>query len=165
MMVVGQGQHQPMNGSPYPSELLVRLVGLRARCNLNTPAGVYLNLENAARNGRVCILADRHGRPCGYVAFANLNKESFVRFRHHGELPKNAWEWNEGHLVVVADCMWRSLELADLLRQLREAVGRVRVVGYRRDGRIKICTRQHKIFRFADIKLLTLDDKIDSGIR
>jgi hypothetical protein len=143
-----------MNAPPNPNELLVRLLGLRARCNLDTPSSVYLKLESATRHGHVSILTDRHGRPCGYVAFARLNKESFVRFRHHGELPENAWEWNEGYLVVVADCMWKRIELAELLRQLREAVGRVRVVGYRRDEGIKICTRQHKIFRLAEIKLL-----------
>jgi hypothetical protein len=144
-----------MNTPQNPDELLVRLLGLRARCNLNTPSSVFLELESATRYGSVRILADRHGRPCGYVALASLNKESFVRFRHHGELPKNAWEWNEGHLVVVADCMWKSLKLAELLRQLREAVGRARVVGYRRDGLTKICTRRHNIFRFAEIKQLT----------
>lgn len=134
------------------NDLLVRLLGLRARYNLDTPFGVYLELESAVRHGGVRILLDRHGRACGYVAFANLGKESFVRFRHHGKLPKDAWEWNEGHLLVIADCVWKNLKLAELLRQLREAVGRARVIGYRRGGIFKICARRNKIFRFIEIK-------------
>lgn len=130
--------------------MLTLLLSLRARNNLNTPPHVFLKLERATRQGTLKVLLNRHSRACGYLAYAKLNKESFSRFRHHGKLPENAWEWDEGHLVVVADCMWKSLSLVELRRQLRDAVGYARVVAYERGGVIKIWLRRNKLSHFSE---------------
>ena len=137
---------QPDNGS----EALIQLLSLRARNSLDTPPGVFLTLEKAARKHGVSILRNGRGRACGYVAYAQLNKESFALFRSRGMLPHNSWEWDEGNFVIIADCMWKNLKFAECRRQLREAIGRARVIGYIRDGEVKIWSLRNKIFRLVE---------------
>lgn len=139
-----------MDSLENANEILVKLLSLRARNSLSTHPDIFLALQKATLRKTVIFLVGRSGRACGYFAYAGLNKESFSRFRDQGALPNNSWEWDEGRLLIVVDCMWRNISFSECRRQLREAIGRARIFAYQRNGVIKIWAKRSTFFHLIE---------------
>jgi hypothetical protein len=102
--------------------LLCNMLEARARNGLVTTPEQFSQLRSSAANGTAMIFKDVLYRPIGYIAWANVNKESILRLSTLGKFPCYPYEWNEGGVFLLLDVVFdgdsRRYGLSELKRVL-----------------------------------------------
>lgn len=130
-----------MNAEQNREKLLLDIFMLRARLGLNTPPRVALNLGNSMRHGAVKIFYDCYQRPVGYVAWADINKESLLRLVQKGKFPSYIYEWSEGGFRLVVDAAFQRTKLVSAPRQVAIFMRSKRLLLWVRRGRLVVYAR------------------------
>jgi hemolysin-activating ACP:hemolysin acyltransferase len=130
-------------------EVLLEALELRARFRMETPPESLLYLTRSARKGMLRILRDKLRRPVGYVAWAEVNKESLRRMQRVGLDMLAHYEWDEGHLVVIVDAAFAPGRARCLAQPLMAAFARRRVVVLARSHAFSLYARSGAGFRHA----------------
>lgn len=108
--------------------VLLEALELRVRFRMKTSPEALLYLARSARKGMLRILRDTLRRPIGYVAWAEVNKESLRRMQRVGLGMLAHYEWDEGRLVVIVDAAFAPGRARSLAQPLTAAFARRRVV-------------------------------------
>jgi hemolysin-activating ACP:hemolysin acyltransferase len=102
--------------------------------------------------GQYTLIKDRSGVNHGFVAWAEVNSESFRQFLNSGKLPRYYYEWKEGYSVILTDlkpfgdvsCMRKHLTSVFFRFRLLAFVHRGRLsVYYRSKGKFKRVQRKN----------------------
>lgn len=118
-----------------------RVIDIRISSALNTPAHLLAALKNSAMSGQIEVFNSTANNPIAYVAWANVNKESFLMMSKTKQMPPFFYEWNEGKLMVIYDVVflpkWGTLAKAELLNFLLQK----RFVAFLKRGRLHLWTK------------------------
>lgn len=122
-------------------------MNLRALKRLDTPVPDLERLILAAQSGILDILWAEMGRPIGYIACANISKETLRLILRGGHAPKYPYEWNEGGILLIYEVVLLAEWNLFARRQLIEKIRRSRAVVFARRGRMRVYVRRrNRIF-------------------
>lgn len=121
--------------------LLSDVIDARITAGLNTHPQLLGYLKHSAMEGRIKIFRSPAKTPIGYVAWANVNKYSFLMTTKTRQMSPYLYEWSEGRLMIVYDIVfapqWNLIARKALLRFLRKK----RFVSFLRRGRLHLWVR------------------------
>jgi hemolysin-activating ACP:hemolysin acyltransferase len=121
---------------------LYALLSIRDEFELDTPHHILRQLRNCAAHGNYALLEDGVGRTTGYIAWANVCKESWLQFVETGKVPLYPYEWNEGRLVLITDIVLGSQSARLALRsKIAELFSRRRAMAFVRENSLCIYRR------------------------
>lgn len=116
---------------------LLDIVRFRIRNQLDTTAFLQSSILDAILNDSVRIFRGECGEIIGYVAWANIKRETLNYIYRTQTLPHYAYEWHEGKIKLFFDTAlcnrWRFLARYYLFQFLRKH----RLFAYYRKGRIR----------------------------
>lgn len=136
------------------NEHFVRVLGLRMREGLDTPANLMKALYLAAAAGNIVIFHDRFERPAGYVAWAGLAKETVRQTLKSGELRLRAEDLNEGHFIYVVDVMIRRSSALTLKHAFAHLPVKSRLLLYSRANELRaVRIVDHKFVLYGKAKV------------
>lgn len=99
-------------------------------------------LKNSALTGKAQILCNELGEKKGYIAWADVNRETLDQLFYTGKFPHYVYEWDEGKIRLVLEISIEPASRRAILRQLRRLLRSWRVVAYkRRDLRVFVRRR------------------------
>lgn len=130
-----------MNHDAEALSLLSDVLDARIASGLNTPPQLLGHLKSSAMDGRIKIFRSTTKVPIGYVAWANVNKYSFLMTTKTRQMPPYLYEWSEGRLMIVYDVVfapqWNLIAKKALLKFLKKK----RFVSFFRRGRLHLWVR------------------------
>lgn len=121
---------------------LSALLEVRGELQLDTPHVTLRNLRNCARHGTFEVLNDELGRANGYVAWADINKESWRSLCERGQPPSHVFEWNEGRLLLLLDIAVGRNHRHQLRASLERLFASRRAIAFLRRGSVHIYARR-----------------------
>lgn len=128
---------------------LCALMALRGELQLDTPHATMQSLRNSAQFGTFEMLCNQLGRNCGYLAWADISKESWRALCERGQFPHYAYEWSEGRLLLLHDVVLAPGMRTVLRRELRRLFARRRAVVFIRRGTMRIYARRQGRLRLV----------------
>lgn len=123
--------------------LLIEALELRAMNGLNTPPDLFVKLRNCAYANTLIIFKDQLNRQIGYLAFAEVNKESVLRFLKAGIIPFYSYEWGEGCISLIIDILVQKSSSFDAVRQLKEVLYSKRVIIFSKRNKRKLYLKKN----------------------
>lgn len=120
---------------------LCAILAVRSQLQLDTPHATLQQLRNCAQFGTFEVLYDALGRARGYMAWADINKESWRALCERGQLPGYPFEWNEGRLLLLLDVVLAPGQRHALRVSLEGAFGARRAILFLRRGRVHMYAR------------------------
>lgn len=127
-----------------------------AMCDLRSNTGATINtellrqLKYSALAGTCKIFKDQFERRTGYIAWANINRESLQKIKRSGRFPSFSYEWDEGYITLVLD-MAGSLRHRDIKHELRRNFSSHRAIAFINKNRLRLYVRKRGLFRSVDI--------------
>lgn len=132
--------------SPTTNDVVAELLSIRSSGGYATSSEAAETLLRSAKRGQTAVLKDDFERPAGYIAWARINKESYVNFINSGKFPKYHYEWAEGHIILLADVVAYQGAAKFLRRLLLECFGGHRVVVFVRASVVSVYARRRGRF-------------------
>lgn len=120
---------------------LSALLAVRGELQLDTPHATLQALRNCAQFGTFEVLHNELGRNNGYVAWADINKESWRVLCQRGQPPSHMFEWNEGRLLLLLDIALARGQRHQLRASLERLFTGRRAVAFLRRGSVHIYAR------------------------
>lgn len=117
------------------------LVEMRCNLQLDTPLATMQNLRNCARFSTFEVLHDDMGRTAGYLAWADINKESWRALCERAQPPRHVFEWKEGRLLLLLDVALAPGNRHQLRASLERLFAARRAVAFLRRGSLRIYAR------------------------
>lgn len=131
---------------------LVELLALRAQYGFITSPACFINLRRSAGRNLTYIFRNELERPIGYIAWANINKESFVRLQKTGIMPTFPYEWDEGRLTLVVDMAFGKGHTKHLRATLSTFLSRKRVVIFLKRKCLSVYSKKEGQFKLVSKK-------------
>jgi hypothetical protein len=128
---------------------LIELLELRARSGSDISPVVFRNLLRSEERGMTHVFKSDLNRAIGYVAWANISKESLVRLRNDGVMPNLLGEWEEGHVLLLIDIILLRGTVGSLRDTLTYFARNRRVVIYLRRGCLWMFVRRGGAFQLT----------------
>ncbi|MRV74359.1 hypothetical protein GJ700_21870 [Duganella sp. FT92W] len=125
------------------------ILAVRCELQLDTPHATLQALRNCAQSGTFDVLHNELGRANGYVAWADINKESWRALCERGRLPSYAFEWNEGRLLLLLDIALARAQRHALRTSLERLFATRRAVVFLRRGCVHIYARSQGRMRLV----------------
>ncbi len=88
------------------NQLAFSALALRIQAGESASWQELLAIRNAAENKTLTILLDDDGLEVGYIAWANINKETALKLLQSGAFPHYPYEWSEGNICLIDDIMF-----------------------------------------------------------
>jgi hypothetical protein len=85
---------------------LANVIEVRESAGASTSPQLLGALKNAASDGRIYICKSPVGTPVGYMAWANVTKETLIGVNATKAMPSYHYEWAEGKLMLIFDVMF-----------------------------------------------------------
>jgi len=104
------------------------LLDIRAQYSISTSAETLVMLRNSVKNNLYYIFKNEFSRPIGYLAWARINKESFLELSRSTKMPVYEYEWDEGNIIVLTDVLHKSQSAFQLRGELVKIFHRARIV-------------------------------------
>ncbi|TDF39689.1 hypothetical protein EYS14_09290 [Alteromonadaceae bacterium M269] len=95
---------------------------VRLKTNLLTYPQQYKALVYSINSDCYKFLYSPVGKVCGYIIWANLNRESVFRFERQSIGPTYPYEWIEGDILLVLDIVVEPQFRLDVLPELRRFI-------------------------------------------
>ena len=130
------------------------LIDIHTTFGIEVTVRTLANLRAATLAGTFHVLKDPFYKNTGYVAWASVNKESFLSMRETGISPKYPYEWKEGGLAFVTDLLYRARSKLGLRKILLDLFKQRRVVAFCRKDVVSIYRRDGEKFRLVSKKRL-----------
>lgn len=122
-------------------DLLLDAIDARVASGLSTPPQLLGCLKRSAMNQQIKIFRSPAKAPIGYVAWANVNKYSFLMMSKTKQMPPYLYEWSEGRLLVIYDIafapQWSYIARKALIKFLKKK----RFVSFLRRGRLHLWSK------------------------
>lgn len=103
-------------------------------------------LKNSAITGHCKILCNELGDRMGYIAWAEINRESLDQLYYTGKFPNYVYEWEEGKIRLILEISLEPANRRALIRELRQLLRSWRVFAYKR-RELRVYVRRHRIHR------------------
>lgn len=118
------------------------------RQELSLPIEPYLKqwIEYSVISNTYQILMDQEDNPCGYIIWANVNRETIQRIIRVGVYPKFIYEWREGGICLILDIFNRFEKSPFVASQLNSFVRKKRIISYKRNGKPILKYRKKNLF-------------------
>lgn len=128
---------------------LCLMLALRGELQLDTPHATLQGLRNSAQFNTFELLCNELGRNSGYLAWADIGKESWRALCERGQLPRYSFEWSEGRLLLLHDVVLAPGMRPALREGLRRLFARRRAVVFIRRGALRIYARRQGRLRLV----------------
>ena len=128
---------------------MCELIDLCIKVNAGIPVDTLANLRHAGLYGSYHIIRDNVYHRIGYIAWASINKESYVSLRDRGLPPKYPGEWNEGRLILITDLVYRGVSHFELRGLIYRLFPRRRIIIFRRNNMMSIYRRDADRYRLV----------------
>ena len=119
------------------------LCDIRAYRWLHTTPEQLLHLRASAEANTFEIFWDQHGRPLGYVVWANVCRESAERLNRNGQFPRYTYEWSEGHICLLLDVVINDVDRKLALRQFKAVLSERKIIVFRRRGEVRLYLKKN----------------------
>lgn len=123
--------------------LLIEALELRAINGLNTPPDLFVKLRNSVYANKLIVFKDQLKRPIGYLAFADVNKASALRFLQKEIFPTYPYEWSEGGITLIIDILVQKNSSYDALRQIKNIAFSKRAIIFSRRNKCKLYLKKN----------------------
>lgn len=101
-------------------------------------------LKNSSISECNTFIRNNIGQARGYIAWADISKETARRLLSAGAYPQYEYEWREGRILLILDIAFEPLVRAKAKSELRKLIKSRRVVIYYRNKRIKIISPRRR---------------------
>jgi len=136
--------------SAPPSDFGV-ICDIRSYAWLDTSRQLLNLIKSSVQSGHYKLLWDKHQRPLGYIVWAQVCRETYLRLHRRGTYPQYTYEWSEGKITLVLDVLINDVDRKNAMRQIRQLINSKRLIAYRYKERTKIFKRKNRYFRKIEI--------------
>jgi hemolysin-activating ACP:hemolysin acyltransferase len=131
------------------NDVVAQLLSIRSSAGYATSAAAANILLCSAKRWQTTVLKDDFERPAGYIAWACINKESYLSVLRRGKHPRYHYEWDEGQIILLADVVLYRGALRFFLETLHECFSRKRLVMFVRKNAVSVYARRDGRFRLV----------------
>lgn len=117
--------------------LLVDALELLISDGISITPEQFIKLRNSALSHNLTIFRDSLMRAIGYVAYANINKESARKILRKNKSPTYLYEWSEGRICLILDVFMVKNSRHDGVYQLRDFISKKRAFMFSRNNKVK----------------------------
>ncbi len=129
------------------SEIFSIMCELRSRIHTNFNTSKIRWIYISARNGNYKIIRNHYGKPCGYIIWARVVRETLIRLEKYDIYPIYEYEYDEGNICLILDVFL----LHDRAYELKKFSRRIRLLAWKKNGKLSVYKRF--INRFKSIKI------------
>ena len=124
------------------SSLFIGILRLRMAAGLDTSAQLLRTLYYSVMLGNAKLINDRFDRPCAYIVWGSLGKETVRRAFQERKLVIHPEDLNEGYFNIVLDLFHSDRSSRYLRGLVREMALNSRCLLYFRKGRMMVVKTQ-----------------------
>jgi|GEM_PF-563114 len=124
---------------------LSEIIEVRCMCGLDTPAPLLAALRASALENRVTVFYSAVKTPIAYIAWANLDKDSFSMVSKTRRMPLYPYEWNEGKLMLIYDVAWAPQWMLIAKKSLLKFLLKKRFISFIKHNRLHVWSRKQGI--------------------
>lgn len=126
-----------MNDSELPSSFSL-MCALRSYAEEDVSTQTLRWLKNSAISECNMFLRNSIGQARGYIAWADISKETARRLQSAGTYPQYVYEWREGKILLILDIAFDPSIRAQAVSTLRDLIKSRRLVVYSYRNKLKI---------------------------
>lgn len=134
-----------------PEKLFMDVMQVRFIHAVDTPTILQQRLLQSCIDGRIRVIKSEQGNLLGYLAWANVTRETMNMLIAIQQLPLYPYEWNDGKLMLIYDIFINRYWQAEAHREIRQYITRRRFYSYFNNGRITLLLRLPHAKRFRRI--------------
>ena len=130
------------------NQQLIDAISLRVQSDLGLDWQEMRTLQRSSKVSGIKILTDSSGNKLGYVAWANVNKETAVQLLRHNIPPIYHYEWSEGKVCLLTDVLFLPGNRQAAQKSLTTFLVNKRAILFQRKNRVALLIRKMNKFKF-----------------
>ena len=100
-------------------------------------------LINSVYSNTYRILRDESNHPIGYIIWASICKDSFLKISHFGGYPKYSFEWQEGNITLILEIVINDSDKSSAFKQLRQFIKSKKILTFINKNRGKLYLKKN----------------------